>query len=199
MSTAVREFNRDKSHPIAQEGAAPSLGDLMGNITERQEALLKIQDRLYREARRASRLARGMRIAVILLGALAATREVADRLFISPDGGETAKVAIVVFYTAMALAITALGSLSAALGFADKASGLGALAAECSTHILKVDCETPREGERLCKRQASEARKLIHYQNEKISAIHGRAAKMGVLLPVVRLNSPRLARLTAAH
>jgi hypothetical protein len=197
MSTAVREFNRDKSHLLAQEGVAPSLADLMGNITERQEALLKIQDRLYDEAGRASRLAKCMRIAVILLGAFAATREVSDRLFVAPDGGETARVTIVVIYTLMALAITALGSLSAALGIADKASGLGALAAECSTHILKVDCEMPREGERLCKRQAGEARKLIHYQNEKISAIQGRAAKMGTLLPVVSLNSAKTARHTA--
>lgn len=197
MSTAVREFRRDNSQPSTQEVVVTPLADLLGNITERQDALFKIQCRLYDEARRASRLAKYMRIAVIVLGAFAATREVADRLFVSPENGETAKVVIVLFYTAMALGITAIGSISAALGVADKAAGLGALAAECNTHLLKVDCETPREGEPWGKRHAVEARRLINYQNENIGAIQVRAAKMGVLVPGVRLSNARTAQHTA--
>ncbi|HEX7313120.1 MAG TPA: hypothetical protein VF297_04335 [Pyrinomonadaceae bacterium] len=196
MSTAFGEFRREKSQALTQEGIVPPLADLLENITERQQALFKMQGRLYEEARRASRLARYMRVAVILLGAFAATREVADRLFTTPDG-ETMKVVVVVIYTLMALAITAIGSISAALGVADKAAGLGALAAECNTPILKVDCEMPREDERATARRAGEARKLINYQNEKIGAIQVRAAELGVLVPGVRVSGAR--RLHATH
>ena len=197
MSTAVREFKRDNSPLLTQEAVVQPLSDLLGDITERQEGLFNIQRVLYDEARRASRLAKCMRIAVIVLGAFAATREVADRLFVSPEGGEASKELIVVVYTLMALSITAIGSISAALGLADKASGLGALAAECDTHLLKVDCETPREGEQPGRRHAAEARRLIHYQNEKISAIQMRTAKLGVLVPGVRLSSLRTVRRAA--
>lgn len=58
-------------------------------------------------------------------------------------------------YTVMALAIMAIGSISAVLGISDKASGLGLLAAECDTHLLKVDCETPGGGEHLGRRRAA--------------------------------------------
>jgi hypothetical protein len=189
MSTAVREFKRDNSPLLTREVVVQPRPNLLEDIWERQEALSKMQCVLYDEARRASRLAKCMRIAVIVLGAFAATREVADRLFISPEGGEADKAMVVVVYTLMALAITAIGSISAALGLADKASGLGALAAECDTHLLKVDCETPREGEQSGRRHAALARRLIHYQNEKISAIQMRTAKLGVLVPCVRLSS----------
>lgn len=194
MSTAFREFKRDNSPLPTQEVTVTPLADLLGEITERQDALFDVQRMLYDEARRASRMAKYMRVAVIVLGAFAATREVADRLF---GSGETDKVMIVTVYTLMALAITAIGSISAALGLADKASGLGALAAECNTHILKVDCEAPRGGEHSGGRHAAEARRLIHYQNEQIGAIQVRAAKMGVLVPGVRLRSIRTARHTA--
>ena len=197
MSTAVREFKREASPLLTQEVAVQPLPNLLEDITERQEALSKIQCVLYDEARRASRLAKCMRIAVIVLGAFAATREVADRLFVSPEGGEANKALIIVFYTLMALSITAIGSISAALGLSEKASALGALAAECDTHLLKVDCETPREGEQTGRRHAAEARRLIHYQNEKISAIQMRTAKLGVLVPCVRLSSLRTARRAA--
>ena len=193
MSTAISEFRRDKSNALPQEAAVPPLADMLGNITERQAALFQIQDRLYDEARGASNLAKYMRIAVIFLGAFAATREVADRLFVSSEGGEATKVTIVAIYTLMALAITVIGSISTALGLSDKGSGLAALAAECNTHLLKVDCEMPKEGERSCKRQAADARRLIHYQNEQIGAVQVRAAKLGVLVPRVRLNSAPLA------
>jgi hypothetical protein len=196
MSTAISEFKRDKSHALTQQEVVPPLADMLGDITERQDALFKIQDGLYDEARRTSNFAKYMRMAVIFLGAFAATREVADRLFVSPEGGEEVKVTIVMIYTLMALAITVIGGISAALGLADKGAGLAALAAECNTHLLKVDCEMPREGERSCKRQAGDARRLIHYQNEKISAIQMSAAKMGVLVPRVRLSNVKAARPT---
>lgn len=197
MSTAISEFRRDNSPLYTREEVTQPPADLLGNVTERQEALFRIQCRLYNEARKASRLAKYMRVAVIVLGAFAATREVADRLFVNAAEGETNKVPIVVVYTLMALAITAIGSISAALGIADKASGLGSLAAECNTHILKVDCEMPCDGEHSARRHAAEVRKLIQYQNEKISAIQGKAAKLGVLVPGLRLNCGRAAQRTA--
>jgi len=198
MSVDISEFKKDKSHPVARERLAAPLDDLLEDIAERQEELFKTQRRLYDEARRASSLTKYMRIAVIFLGAFAATREVADRLFVHPESSEAIKVVVVVIYTTMALAITVIGSISAALGLAEKASGLGVLAAECNDHMLKVDCERPREGESSDKRQIGQARRLINYQNEKISSIQGRSAKLGVLVLGVKLNSaeaaPRAAR-----
>jgi len=188
MSTAISEFKRDKSYALTQQEVLPPLADMMANITERQDALFQIQDRLYDEAKRTSNLAKYMRIAVIFLGAFAATREVADRLFVSTEGGEETKAMIVVTYTLMALAITVIGSISAALGLADRGAGLTALAAECNTHLLKVDCELPMDGARSCTRQTGAARRLIHYQNEQISAIQLKAAKLGVLAPRVSLS-----------
>jgi hypothetical protein len=63
--------------------------------------------------------------------------------------------------------------------------------------MLKVDCEMPREGEHSGKRHVAEARRLINYQNEMIGTVQMRAAKLGVLVPGVRLNNVRTAPHTA--
>lgn len=183
MSTSVSDFKREKAHAAAQVIAVSPLADLLSDIRERQSEFLKIQRNLHAEAKRASRISKYLRIAIIVLGAFAATRDIAGD-----------RPAIVALYTVMALAITVIGSIAAAFGFADRASGLNVLAAECNTHVLKVDCEMPREQESSSKQHVGEARRLISYQNEKFGDIQVKAAKLGVLVPGVQLDSTRAGR-----
>ena len=183
MSTSVSEFKRERAHSTVRETDVSPLADMLSDIRERQGEFLKIQRNLHCQAKHASRISKYLRIAIIILGAFAATRDIAGN-----------RPAVVALYTIMALAITVIGSIAAAFGFADRASGLNVLAAECNTHVLKVDCEMPREAEASGTRHLSEARRLISYQNEKLGDIQAKAAKLGVLVPGVQLDSTRPAR-----
>ena len=77
------------------------LDELKEDINERQEELFSIQATLEAAARRASNFGKSLRIAVILLGAFAATREVADSL-------TGRRQSVIVIYTMLGLAITVI-------------------------------------------------------------------------------------------
>lgn len=190
MSTPTSELKKDKLQAVVPERNVFSASSpLLQDITERQEALLEIQRKLQREAKHASDFSKFTRIAIIVLGAFAATREAADLILPPSSRG---RIAVVLTYTVMALAITVIGSVAAALRFADKASELNALVAECNSCLLYVDCEMPREGEPAGKGRG--ARKLIREQNKKIGEIQEKAAKLGVIVPGIILDSTQKAR-----
>jgi len=153
------------------------LDELKEDINERQEELFSIQAALEAEARRASNVARLLRIAVIFLGAFGATREVADTL----TGGR--RHSVIVIYTLLGLAITVIGSIAATFRPDNKAAELKILGAECSSCLLAIDCQLPRKNDASpVAEQVEAARKLILLQNEKIGEIRGKAAKIGVLI-----------------
>lgn len=185
MSSPARE---DNVLSITQTGAAPRLAHgLWEDVAERQKALEEMQDRLQKEAASASVWATRTRVAVIFLGAFAATREGADGLLPS---GSPYHTGVVLTYTVMALAITVIGSITTAFRFADKASELNALAAECSQCLLEVDCQTQRDPEA---DDRAKARELVDKQNQKISRVQRKAARLGVTMPRIRLDSARQA------
>jgi hypothetical protein len=156
------------------------LDELKEDINERQEELYSIQIALEAEAHRASNFAKYLRIAVIFLGAFAATREAADNLF-KPSVGSHSSV--IVIYTLLGLAITVIGSISATFRPDNTAAELKILAAECNSCLLAIDCRLPRKADTSpVERQVEAARELILLQNEKISEIRGRAAKIGTLI-----------------
>jgi hypothetical protein len=171
--------------------SAHLLDELKEDINERQEELYSIQIALEAEARKSSNLAKYLRMAVIFLGAFAATRDAADRLF-GASGDVVGRVygstsgthgSVIVFYTLLGLAITVIGSISATFRPDNTAAELKILAAECNSGLLAIDCRLPRKAD--CgpvETQIEAAHELILYQNEKISEIRGKAAKIGMLV-----------------
>jgi hypothetical protein len=156
------------------------IDELKEDINERQDELFSIQIALEDEARRASNFAKYLRIAVIFLGAFAATREAADRLYDSSAGSHQS---VIVIYTLLGLAITVIGSISATFRPDNTAAELKILAAECNSCLLAIDCQLPRKGDTSpVEEQIEAARKLILLQNEKISELRSRAAKIGMMV-----------------
>ena len=156
------------------------LDELKEDINERQDELFSIQTALEEEARRSSNFAKYLRIAVIFLGAFAATREAADRLSGASSGGHKS---VVVIYTLLGLAITVVGSISATFRPDNTAAELKILAAECNSCLLAIDCQLPRKGDTSpVEEQIEAARKLILLQNEKISELCSKAAKIGTVI-----------------
>ena len=165
--------------------SASLLDELKEDINERQEELFSIQVALEAEARRASNFAKYLRIAVIFLGAFAATREAADRLFVPLYGTPSSRSheSVIVIYTLLGLAITVIGSISATFRPDNTAAELKILAAECNSCLLAIDCQLPRKGDPSpVEEQIEAARRLILLQNEKIGEIRGKAAKIGMLI-----------------
>jgi hypothetical protein len=157
------------------------LDELKEDINERQDELFSIQIALEDEARKASNFAKYLRIAVIFLGAFAATREAADKLLYDPPSGSHPSVILI--YTLLGLAITVIGSISATFRPDNTAAELKILAAECNSCLLAIDCQLPRKGDTSpIEEQIEAARKLIVLQNEKISELRSKAAKIGMLI-----------------
>jgi hypothetical protein len=156
------------------------LDELKEDINERQDELFSIQIALEDEARKASNFAKYLRIAVIFLGAFAATREATDRLYNSSSGSHPS---VIVIYTLLGLAITVIGSISATFRPDNTAAELKILAAECNSCLLAIDCQLPRKGDTSpIEEQIEAARKLILLQNEKISEVRSKAAKIGMMI-----------------
>jgi hypothetical protein len=156
------------------------LDELKEDINERQDELFSIQIALEDEARKASNLAKYLRMAVIFLGAFAATREVADSLFGRVPGS---RESVILIYTLLGLAITVIGSISATFRPDNTAAELKILAAECNSCLLAIDCQLPRRGDTSpVAEQIEAARKLILLQNEKISELRSKAAKIGMVI-----------------
>ena len=159
------------------------LEELKEDVNERQEELFSIQVALEAEARKSSNFAKYLRIAVIFLGAFAATREAADRLYNSAPGSLASHRSVVVIYTLLGLAITVVGSVSATFRPDNTAAELKILAAECNSFLLAIDCQLPRKADTSpVEEQIEAARRLILLQNEKIGEIRGKAAKIGMLI-----------------
>ena len=160
--------------------STPLLEELKEDINERQEELSSIQVALEAEAHKASNFAKYLRIAVIFLGAFAATREAADSLIGRSSGTHGS---VIVIYTLLGLAITVIGSISATFRPDNTAAELKILAAECNACLLAIDCQLPRRTDTApIEEQLAAARRLILLQNEKISEIRGKAAKIGMLI-----------------
>lgn len=156
------------------------LEELKEDINERQDELFSIQVALEAEARKSSNFAKYLRIAIIFLGAFAATREAADRLYDSSSGSHQS---VIVIYTLLGLAITVIGSISATFMPDNTAAELKILAAECNSCLLAIDCQLPRKTDTSpVEEQIEAARRLILIQNEKISEIRGKAAKIDMLI-----------------
>ncbi len=157
------------------------LDELKEDINERQEELHSIQAALEAEARKSANIAKYLRIAVIFLGAFAATREAADRLY--ETGSNSSHHSVIVIYTLLGLAITVVGSISATFRPDNTAAELKILAAECNACLLAIDCQLPRKTDPSpAEEQIEAAQKLILFQNEKISEVREKAAKIGMLI-----------------
>jgi hypothetical protein len=185
MASPASEFKKDILQPVPKTPQLPP--GLLKDIAERQRVLIAIRSELEREAKHASKMSKYVRIAVIFLGAFAATREAADQILPPAAKG---RLAVILTYTFMALAITVIGSIAAALRFAEKATELNGMVAECNCSLLKSDCEMPKEGETASvATQIKTARKVISDQNETIRAIQVKASKLDVIVPEIQLDS----------
>jgi hypothetical protein len=149
--------------------------ELKEDINERQLELSNVQKVLDYKAKQYSSYAKWYKIAVIFLGALVTTRQVADTLY--PGSSK----AILFLYTAFGLAITVIGGITAAFGYDRKSAELKVLAAKCNSCALDIDGRLPKQGETLpLDQQISSARDLIALQNTCISELQGKAAELGL-------------------
>jgi hypothetical protein len=169
------------------------LDELKADIDERQEALNAVQVVLDSKANLYSDLAKWFRIAVIFLGALVATREVADKLFPVSSYPSGSKV-VLVLYTIFGLAIAVIGGITAAFRYETKSAELRVLAVKCNSHALDIDGKLPKKGDTSPPdQQIAAARELITLQNTCLSELQGKAAELGldIVRKVRRITSSR--------
>lgn len=156
------------------------LKDLKEDINERQDELNVVQVILEDDAKWNSKIANRLKIAVILLGAIVATRDVADKLAPAASFPTSNKI-VIIMYTLVGLAIAVIGGIAAAFRFENRAAEVKVLAAESNSCLLSIDCKLPKKGDPSpLDKQIEAARDLILIQNEKLSEIQGKAAKIGV-------------------
>src|ERR1700731_3493751 len=102
------------------------LKELETVIDDRQDELLAVQFALENYARKDSRTARFLKLAVIVLGAVVVTRDVADKLFPASVFPKLNK-SVIVLYTLVGLSIAVIGGVAAAFKFESRAAGINVL------------------------------------------------------------------------
>lgn len=149
------------------------LSALTTDINERQDELNAVQVALEASAKYSSDLGKVLKVAVIILGAISATRDVADKIF--------PQTMVILTYTVVALAITIIGGIVTAFRYEARASEMNLLAVECSSYIRDVDGKLPRKGDPAPEaQQVAAAQELIALQNNCIRTIQDKAAKAGI-------------------
>jgi hypothetical protein len=153
------------------------LDALRQDIDDLQDQLNVILAAIENEAKQQSHLGKYLKVTTIVLGAFAATREGAAKVFPS----QAADKWIVATYALIGLTITATASLLAALKFEEKGADFKVLAAKCNTLVMEIDRQVPKKEDTASDAdQILAARKLIDLQIQKISEIQGEAAKSGL-------------------
>jgi hypothetical protein len=151
------------------------LQELKGEVDDRQKDLNDTLFALEKHAANASGWAKYIRVAIIFLGAFAATKAVADQV-ISKDYSSVATV----LYSLNGLLIATLAGIEAAFGFQKKAADLRVLAAECNSRILDIDCKIPQDQDALIADRIKAVQELLALQNKTLKEIQGKAAEIGI-------------------
>lgn len=155
--------------------SAALLEELKTEIDERQQELNATLLSLEKIASRQYNWAKFIRIAIIFLGAFAATKAAADQLL---AGGNP--VYGTILYSFIGLLIATLGGVEASFWFQKKATDLRTLAADCNSRILDIDCKIPQDAESQVEDRLESVWEILELQNKSLKEIQSRAAEIGV-------------------
>jgi hypothetical protein len=151
------------------------LSSLQRGIERRQQELHDVAEIIARNAHSLSRLANFTKSATVLLGAIAATKGVADTLF----GAESA-INLVVF-SLIGVVIAANAGIEAAFKFDRRGTELTLLAATCQSTVRDVDTEWRTNiGSVYDSDLRSAAADLITKADQQLTKVQEDAAKLGV-------------------
>ena len=167
-----------------REPSAERFQELKGLADLRLTDLSNSSERLSNQADRLSRRSTWLGVVVIVLGALVATRGVADQLMVDFESRPTLHLVIIVGYTMIGLSISAAAGLEAAFQFTRKAVELGILSSRAlslsrgymSDILVEADPRTELDGAIAAMEQ------IVHQQNLELAKIYEEAATLGVNL-----------------
>jgi hypothetical protein len=144
-------------------------------INRRQEELDQSAKLLAERAKLNTWTASGAKVALIVLGALTATRASADVLLGASSAAATT------LYTGLGILTAAIAGFTAAFDFERRASQLTQLAAEAWGTLRQVDSEWRRSiGVVPGSLNSEGAMKIMELQDAKLADIQGRAARLGI-------------------
>lgn len=151
-----------------------SIERLQEAINARQAELHAVADILTRAAQRKTHRSAMTKVAIVVLGAAAATNGAAVQI-----AGQATWV--VLLYTCIGLAIATVGGLDAAFKVNERAVELTILAAVCQSTTRDIDTGWHREvGSAYGEQREVAAQHLIETQDARLTEVQDRAARLGV-------------------
>jgi len=151
------------------------LGSLQRDINRRQEELNRLADLLARRAKVNTWVASSLKVALVFLGAISATKAAADVLL------GTGSVSGTVAYSALGVLTAAIAGISATFDFDHHSIELTQLAAEAWATLREVDSSWRRSVSLVPTGSKQRgALTIIAIQDAKLADIQGRAARLGI-------------------
>jgi len=161
---------------------------------ERLEKLVRLAQRRLDDLGRCSRASSAsaqsytrraaiIRITIICLGALVATKGIIDHIAVTLGAGESQKAMVEMMFMAIGLCISIAAGLEAAFKFERKSAGLLTLASRCSAVVRRymsaydIGYDSPD-----IKQSIEKYKTWIEKQNEELDAIYAEAASFGLNL-----------------
>jgi hypothetical protein len=156
--------------------ASETLERIQSGINDRQRELHRVADSLASAGKRASRYAASAKVAVIVLGAISATREAANSIL-----GKNSAFGIAI-YTLVGLLTAVVGGIQAAFRFENRAAELRNLAVACQSTVRAVDTQWESEvGSAISDEdRVAAARKFLAMQDKQLTDIQQKAATFGL-------------------
>lgn len=150
---------------------------LQRGITRRQSHLNGAKKVLARTAQTYNFLSATSTTLTVVLGALVATREVADKTLAN-------QMAVAVAFTAMGVLIAAVAGLEAAFQFKAKAAKLRTLAAVAESTKIKIDTQWRKEvNSAYDAEKIQAAHRILDLQDQTLTELQAQAAELGVNMP----------------
>jgi hypothetical protein len=149
---------------------------LQHGIDRRQAELSRSAEKLALIARRLARRSAVTKVSLVVLGAFSATKAVADQLFGSANTGSLAVYALAGMLTAT------IAGLDAAFRWDRRSVDLGALAAQCLSHMREVDTEYRNSVSAAAAIPEKEraAAKVLELQDKSLEEVQAESTKLGV-------------------
>ena len=153
---------------------------ILGTIEFRQREIGALLDTVIVTANRHGRFAALSKVGTIVIGAFIATSGAAQILF---GEGDLGKLAVLVGYTLLGVAIAAVVALSTAFRFDERSSGLNRLSVDCRAAMLELHYRYLRDVEEATgQQQIDAALQMVLEWDRQLMQLRQRAAELGLII-----------------
>lgn len=185
---------KNQTHEIPQEGLRSLIQGATMHMNDRIARLRLLESHLATQGLKTLIWAKAFKISIVFLGAIIATRVIADNIWQKYHSGQETHIVIIVSYTILSVAIAIFGGLDGTFKFGELASEISFLKVRCSVTIDAVEDDwlvhVQQPG--ISQEALDSIGLLLKRLGQTIAEIEQRLSQLSVSLPASPIRQPKL-------